>query len=212
MNDPVFTAFLGRQQEQAASLAAASDLVDVFPVGPVPCQRYILKFSCRGLIRGKNGVEEANRFDLGIYFPADYLRRAQPGEVITWFGPLEAFHPNIRPPFLCPGHLKPGTSLVDIIYQCFEIITYQKVTMHEKNALNWEACGWARKNTARFPIDKRGLKRNAIRFRVRDAASTGSEDAPGGGQEISTEGAGASTGVKNTTAGSDSTRPGGEAR
>ena len=88
--------------------------------------------------------------------------------MITWFWPLDAFHPNIRPPFLCPGRLKPGTSLVDIIYQCFEIITFQKVTMREMDALNRNACAWTRKNTARFPIDKRGLKRDAIRFRVRD--------------------------------------------
>lgn len=172
MNDPVYTAFLACQQKEAMALAAASDLVDVFPVGLPPFQRYILRFKCRGLVRTENGVEEADRFDLGIYFPPDYIRHAVPGEVITWFFPLNVFHPNIRPPFLCPGKLKSGTTLVEIIYQCFEIITYQKVTMNEKDALNKNACAWARKNTARFPIDKRGLKRSTVRFRVKNDAQT----------------------------------------
>jgi len=171
MNDPVYAAFLARQQKEAVALAAESDLVDVLPVGPPPCQRYILKFSCRGLVRTQDGVEEAEEFALGIYFPPDYLRHAEPARVITWLFPLNAFHPNIRNPFLCPGRLKPGTSLVELIYQCYEVITYQKVTMNEMNALNPEACVWARKNTARFPIDKRGLKRTTVRFRVKNDGS-----------------------------------------
>jgi hypothetical protein len=169
MNDPVFTAFLTRQHDEAAALAAASDLVDVVPIGSLPYQRHILRLSCRGLVHGEKGVEEAERFDVGIYFPADYLRRAQPGEVITWLWPVKVFHPNIMPPFLCPGRLKPGTSLVEIIYQVFEIVSWQKVTMTERNALNRDACVWARKNIGRFPIDTRGLKRDTVRFRVKDA-------------------------------------------
>jgi hypothetical protein len=172
MTDSVYTAFLARQQKEAMALAAASDLVGVFPVGPPPYQRYILRFSCRGLVRTDSGVEEAEQFTLGIYFPPDYIRHAVPGEVITWFFPLNVFHPNIRAPFLCPGKLKPGTSLVELIYQCFEIITYQKVTMNEKDALNRDACAWARKNIARFPIDKRGLKRTTAHFRVKSDAPT----------------------------------------
>jgi hypothetical protein len=49
-------------------------------------------------------------------------------------------------------------SLVDLLFQCFEVITYQKVTMREDDALNHAACAWAREHQQRFPIDRRPLK------------------------------------------------------
>jgi hypothetical protein len=61
-------------------------------------------------------------------------------------------------PLICVGRLKPGTWLVDLLYQCYEIITYQKVTMREDDALNPLACVWSREHQQRFPIDRRPLK------------------------------------------------------
>ena len=55
-----------------------------------------------------------------------------------------------------------GTALVDILYQLFEIITYNKVTPRENDALNRECCMWARANQRRFPVDRRALKRRVI--------------------------------------------------
>jgi hypothetical protein len=82
------------------------------------------------------------------------------------------FHPNIsdKAPFICVGKLAPNTPLVDILYQCFEIITYNKVTMREDDALNTEACVWARENQHRFPIDRRPLKRRALDLEVEQIA------------------------------------------
>lgn len=162
MFDPVFQAFLTAQQAEGLALAASSDLVEVEPVGRSPADRYLVRFRCDGLVRGPDRqVRLANRFEIGIWFPSDYLRRAQPWEVLTWLGPGRAFHPNIsdRMPLICVGRLAPGTGLVDLIYQCFEIITWQKVTMREDDALNRAACGWARDNRNRFPVDRRPLKR-----------------------------------------------------
>ncbi len=161
MTDPVYQAFLARQLEEGMALAAASDLLDLFPLdGPIP-SRYLARFGCTGLVRMPNGrIAEANRFEVGIWFPSDYLRRAEPWEVLTWLGPRNVFHPNIshRMPLICVGRLTPGTWLVDLLYQCFEIITWQKVTMREDDALNREACGWAREHQARLPVDDRPLK------------------------------------------------------
>ena len=91
-----------------------------------------------------------------------------PSQLLTWFGPPNVFHPNIsdRGPFICVGRLSPGTSLVDIIYQVFEIVTYSKVTMREDDSLNKAACAWARQNKFRFPIDKRPLKRRSLKLEV----------------------------------------------
>lgn len=159
--DPVYEAFLARQYEEGMALAAASDLLDLVPLGGPPPDRYIARFGCTGLVRRPNGsVGEAGRFEVGIWFPSDYLRRAEPWQVLTWLGPREVFHPNIsaRLPLICVGRLKPGSWLVDLLYQCFEIITYQKVTMREDDALNAAACSWSREHQQRFPVDRRPLK------------------------------------------------------
>ena len=162
MTDRVLAAFLERQRDDGMALAAASDLLDLLPLGAEPPQRYLAGFSCKGLVQAEGGeIVEAEHFVVGIWFPDDYLRRVDPFTVITWLEPRRIFHPNISnvAPFMCLGHIVPGTPLVELVYRCFEVITYGRVTMREDDALNREACGWARRNQDRFPVDRRPLKR-----------------------------------------------------
>ena len=166
-DDPILTGFLNRQLEEASALADTSDLLRVTPCDGPPPQRYLVEFRCKGLVlNGRGEVDEQDRFLVGITLPSDYLRRAHPAEVLTLLAPKNVFHPNIRGSAICVGRLKPGTPLVDLIYQCFEILTYSKVTMREDDALNREACVWARNNTERFPIDRRPLKRRTLAIDV----------------------------------------------
>jgi ubiquitin-protein ligase len=165
MTDKIFEAFLRRQYEQGMALARDSDLLELIALDGPPPQHYVARFRCKGLVRtDADDIVEAERFEVGIWFPDDYLCEAEPLKVLTWFGPRRVFHPNIsdRAPVICVGRLAPGTPLVDILYQCFEIISYGKVTMREDDALNKEACAWARRNQHRFPIDSRPLKRRAL--------------------------------------------------
>jgi hypothetical protein len=168
--DKVFHGFLRRQLEQGPALGRASDVLDVVAFEPSAApQHYVARFRCTGLVRAANGeIVTANDFLVGVFFPDDYLRNANPAQVLTWLGPQNAYHPNISAsgPFICVGRLAPGTALVDILYQVFEIITYQKATMREDDALNRDACAWARRNLDRLPIDPRPLKRRAIDFTV----------------------------------------------
>jgi hypothetical protein len=167
MTDKVLTAFLERQREDGMALAAASDLLDLAPLEPAPCQRYLAGFRCTGLIRGEaGGVTTADRFLVGIWFPDQYLREADPSRVLAWIAPQQVFHPNVRPPFICVGHLAPGTPLVDLLYRCFEIITWNRVTMREDDALDRDACRWARNNQDRLPVDRRPLKRRRVELGV----------------------------------------------
>jgi hypothetical protein len=173
MQDKIFEAFLKRQYEEGMALAESSDLLDLYPMGVEPPNRYVAAFRCKGLVGGGDGEPiEADYFEVGIWFPSDYLRRAEPFQVLTWLGPWDVFHPNIsdKGPFICVGKLAPNTPLVDILYQCFEIITYNKVTMREDDALNAAACVWARDNQHRFPIDRRPLKRRALDLKIEEAA------------------------------------------
>lgn len=168
MVDRVLKAFLTRQQEEALALARESDLVALTPVGS-PADRYLVEFRCRGLVERRQGeVVEANRFLVGVVFPSTYLRSADPFHVLTWLGPRNIWHPNISAtaPVICVGRLAPGTGLVDIVYQVFEIITWNKVTMREDDALNRAACQWARQHRDRFPVDRRPLKRRPLDLHV----------------------------------------------
>lgn len=169
MNDKIFEAFLKQQFEEGMALAEDSELLQLVPLdGPVP-QHYVAEFHCTGLVLLSNGeVQQANRFQTGIFFPTDYLRRAEPEKVLTWLGPSNIFHPNIRAwgqveiGVICLGRLAPGTPLVELCYRISEIISYQRVTMREDDAVNPAACVWARQNQSRFPLDRRPLKRRQV--------------------------------------------------
>jgi len=170
MKDHILEGFLLRQREEGLALSQASDLLDLVPVAG-SLQHYVARFGCRGLVQDAAGdIVEASSFALGIFFPETYLRAADPFTVLTMLEPLRAWHPNISPraPFICVGDIAAATPIVELLYRCFEVITYQRVTMLEKNALNRPACAWARRNLHRFPVDRRGLKRQAVDFAIED--------------------------------------------
>ena len=168
MGSKILGGFFGRQFEQVMALQAESDLLDVLPLDPPPApRRYILLFRCTGLVRPPSGeIREANQFAVGVTLPDDYLRQIDPFQVLTWLEPRAAFHPNIRAPFICVGRMEPGTPLIDLVYQVHEIITFNKATVREDNALNRDACAWVRRNAARLPVDTRPLKRRRVEFTV----------------------------------------------
>jgi hypothetical protein len=160
MTDRVYQAFLERQEGEGRALARETSLVDLAPFGHPP-SRYLVQFTCRGLVRDPSGaIVPAESFGVGIWFPEDYVRRASPSDVLTWLGPHNVWHPNIAAPAICVGRLVPGTGLVDLLYQCWEIITWNKATIREDDCLNPAACQWARHNLSRLPVDTRPLKRS----------------------------------------------------
>ena len=174
VTDKILAAFLGRQYEDGMALARDSDLLELVPVGPTPVQRYVARFNCSGLRRAPDGtITEARGAEVGIYFPDDYLRRTDPYQILVWLGPSDAWHPNISncAPVVCLGRLGPGTRLVEILYQLYEVITYQRYATHD--ALNQDAAAWARQNQDRFPVDGRPLKRRAPQLRIETPAAGG---------------------------------------
>ncbi len=159
MHDPVFRAFLEQQRVDALLLADASDILELTPLDPDPCQRYLAEFRCTGLVRDAGGVQRADRFTVGIRLPADYLIRIEPLTIVTVQRPLNAWHPNIFGPVLCPGYIVPGTPLPNLLFDIYEILTYHRVNMNEQHALNRDACAWARQHAQEFPVDRRPLRR-----------------------------------------------------
>jgi hypothetical protein len=162
--DQILNDFLKKQREDTTQLADESDLLALTLLDD---QRFIATFNCKGLVRESGGrVQVHDRFDVGIRLPDDYLRRVNPAEVLTWLGPKEIFHPNIRAPHICLGPIIPGTALTELLHRVFELITYQSVTMREDDAFDWDACAWARRNRERLPVDTRPIKRQATSARV----------------------------------------------
>lgn len=164
-DDRILTSFLEEQFVRGMELARSSDLLELIPVFGAPPSSYIARFHSRGYVKAPDGrIVEGNRFDVGIFFGPDYLRRAEPFELITWLAPESIHHPNVKPPFCCIGRIAPGMPLVDILYQLYEVIGWMKVTVDERDSLSPEVCAWARANPDRYPIERRPLKRRAIRI------------------------------------------------
>jgi hypothetical protein len=168
MPDRIRELFLRRQYEAGTKLAAESDVLNLVPLfhGNGSPARYIAQFSCTGVLRlpgGRIGPVNTS-FEVGIDFHEQYLRRVQPLRVVTWLGPESIFHPNIMPPVVCVGRIHPGTELVDLLYQVFEIITYHNWAPHDY--LNAAAAEWSRNHKQLFPVDPRPLKRRSLNLDV----------------------------------------------
>jgi hypothetical protein len=164
MSDPVLEGFLRRQMADGLKLASESDLLELVPQS---LDRYIAIFRCKGLVRGADGeVVETSEHHVGIWFNSEYCRAANPLDVLTWLYPFNAWHPNIRPPLICVGRIPPATELCDLLYQVYEIITYQNWASHD--GLNLSACQWARNTQTPLPVDRRPLKRRVLDLRVKE--------------------------------------------
>ena len=157
--DNVFRGFLKRQYVAGMALAESSDVLTLKPFGGPPPQKFIAEFHCKGVTWAQRQTQDWDLFRVGICFPDDYLREADVTVVLTMLSPPNVWHPNVFGPAICVGRMPPGTELVDLLYQVFEIITYQRVKMREDDALNGLACSWAREHQDQFPIDPRPLLR-----------------------------------------------------
>ncbi len=168
--DNVLNTWLERQQAEALALAAESDILDLIPLGPAPARRYVAEFYCHGLIYRDGAIMDWDRFLVGVRFPADYLSHdVDVRSVVTLLEPRDVFSPHIRGAAICLGLMPLGTSLVDILYQTYAILAWQKSYPVETDALNFAACVWQRNNPQRLPTDPRPLKRPSLRPPVRQS-------------------------------------------
>lgn len=156
MTDTIRASWLKTQYVEAMTFARRSDVLNLVPISGDPPHKYIAKFDCGGLAETEAGIAVIGQHLVGIYFPEEYQRTpCDPGQVLTWLEPRNEFHPNIRAPLCCVGPIPPGMSLLNLLHQLFAMITWQKFTPLEHNALNAAACSWARANLDRLPVDPR---------------------------------------------------------
>ncbi len=166
MTNAVFEAFLQAQGEAARRLNAQCDTVVLHPADPLtPAASYVAQFRCPCLAKASGAaLREIDVVEIGIRFTTQHLRVFDTVRALQVLAPRDLFHPNIIGPVMCVGHLAPGATLEEMVLQVYEVLTYQRVTMNETDALNHEACRWARANQGRFPLSSLPLKRRRVRF------------------------------------------------
>jgi hypothetical protein len=170
--DSVYSGFLCTSFEQAKQLEVDSDIFKILDHQGDPPSRFLLQFE---------GIEYLNQnletsavavvkqpLLVDVHFPRDYLRSTDPQlylKMVTLLHP-EFFHPNVSLPFgyICLGHdFLPGTVLSDLAFHIHEIITYQNMTVDERDAFNPSACRYLRQypevldNLRRPPLRRRRL-------------------------------------------------------
>lgn len=168
--DMVFESWLERQYADGMSLCSASDVLTLVPgPGRFPPRRFIAQFTSPTMVRVGTEVTRAEGFAVLLQFPTDYLRLASDaGQIVNLRAPVNLFHPNVAPPFICIGPVAPGTGLIELVYRVYEVLTFQKMTPREDNALNHEACAWARRHMQLFPLSAAPLRRRAVAFSVNE--------------------------------------------
>jgi hypothetical protein len=143
--DPVLYAFLQNTFVEATALAEKSDMLHLIPLPPLPPSTYLCEFDVHYLRRLRSGVVEIAPGPVltALHFPEDYLRSTDPRlylKVASILTP-DLTHPNVGGTIVCLGSaFAPGTPLTALLWELYDIVTYQNVTVDERNALNPEAC------------------------------------------------------------------------
>ena len=165
--DMIFNGWAEHQQVQGMKLAAASDVLTLIPAPGTPPRQYFARYACPVMAREQDAITQRSGFAVMINFPRDYLRAvSNAAQVVAIVTPQTLWHPNVAGPFICIGAIAPGTSLVELLHQIYEILSFQKFTSLESNALNVEACAWTRRNTHMFPLTTRPLRRRVADLKI----------------------------------------------
>ena len=163
MSDTIFQSFLEAQHERGLALVSANDRVTLEPMAGDPPYCYLARFNCHGLVQNSHGgIENHDRWAIGIRLPDNYLKtQVHVAEILTFLGPPHIFHPNFRPPFVCLT-VRPGTPLDELLYSLYDLLTWNVYGVGD-DGLNPGAAQWARHQpAARFPLDRRPLRRVVV--------------------------------------------------
>ena len=144
--DKILKRFLECNEAEAKELASKSQVLEIAALPPSPSSTYVCEFRVPHLERTPEG--HVTLVDgpvlVKIHFPEDYLRSADPRlgmRVVRLLGPREFIHPNVREGVVCLGYrFAPGTRIVLLINEIWEIVSYQNFNVDENDALNPEAC------------------------------------------------------------------------
>jgi ubiquitin-protein ligase len=158
MSDPILRRFLEESWGNARALAERSDILELVPVDGDPPSTVIAHFRAGCYVMSANGprIHEGG-FTVGFRFPDRYLSAVLPWEMAQVVGPLNLWHPNVRPPAICLGSIRPGTELRDLLFRTYDLITNRRRS-NPADPLNPDASSWFRRQWPVAPADLRPLK------------------------------------------------------
>jgi len=149
---------LRNDYQRIQNLVDRSDLIHIVSTEGSPPEKYLIRYTCRGVERLGNGNRPEYRdvHEVAIYLHAEYpLKQPQ----LKWKTPI--FHPNIHVTgAVCIGAWWPAKFLDDLILSMGEMVQYKN--FDPRDPMNSRAAAWALRNKGLFPVDKRPLKGASI--------------------------------------------------
>ncbi len=149
---------LRNDYQRIRDLVNRSELIHIMYTDGDPPEKYLVRFTCRGIERltpgGKPIIREVH--EVSIYLHAEYpLKQPQ----LKWQTPI--FHPNIHSTgAVCIGAWWPAKTLDELLLTLGEMVQYKN--LGPKDPMNSRAASWALRNQRLFPVDARALKGRSL--------------------------------------------------
>lgn len=149
---------LRNDYQRLRELVNRSELIHIMASEGDPPERYLIRFTCKGIDRLDNSNRPVLRdlHEVSIYLHAEYpLKQPQ----LKWQTPI--FHPNIHVTgAVCIGAWWPAKTLDELLLTLGEMVQYKN--LGPKDPMNSKAAAWALRNRHLFPIDPRPLKGESL--------------------------------------------------
>ncbi|HCB49681.1 MAG: hypothetical protein AMJ56_02300 [Anaerolineae bacterium SG8_19] len=149
---------LRNDYKRIRELVNRSELIHILHTDGDPPEKYLVRFTCRGIERLSPGGRPVYReeHEVNIYLHAEYpLKQPQ----LKWMTPI--FHPNIHSTgAVCIGAWWPAKTLDELLLTLGEMVQYKN--LGPKDPMNSKAAAWALRNKRTFPVDSRPLKGRSL--------------------------------------------------
>ena len=163
---------LGNDYQRIRELVNRSELIHVLATEGDPPEKYLIRFSCRGIekIAPNGSPVYRDVHEVTIYLHAEYpLKQPQ----LKWMTPI--FHPNIHSTgAVCIGAWWPAKTLDELLLTLGEMVQYKN--LGPKDPMNSRAASWALRNKRMFPVDRRPLKGKSIEDQIKIVIDEDSDD------------------------------------
>ncbi len=163
---------LRNDYQKIRDLVNRSELIHVLATEGDPPEKYLIRFSCRGIekIAPKATPVFREVHEVTIYLHAEYpLKQPQ----LKWMTPI--FHPNIHSTgAVCIGAWWPAKTLDELLLTLGEMVQYKN--LGPKDPMNSRAASWALRNKRIFPIDRRPLKGKSLTDQIKIGLDEESDD------------------------------------
>lgn len=139
--------------ERVRKIHDSNGLIQIEEALGDPPDRYIMRFTCRGIARIVGGRPIFSDLHRVAALLTESYPTSQP--LLNWLTPI--FHPNIKPDgqSVCIGTWYPAKTLDQLFIMLGEMIQYKNYASHDPLFLDGSL--WAMNNKQLFPVDGRDL-------------------------------------------------------